>query len=291
MSANPGTLTVAPGATTGNTAYVSVKPTNGFTGDVALTYSVSGPSGATSPPTVTFTTTPLDITGQSALSSALSIATTSTTTTGDYTVTVTGTGASVTSTATFIVDVTTAPPPSFALTPSPTSLTLAAGATTGNTTAISVAPSGGFTGTVVLTCAVTTSPANANDPPTCSAPDASVTGTGSVSSTLTVTTTATTTSALRHPLDKFFAAGGGIVVAGLLLFGIPARRRNWRSILAILLFAGVAGFGIGCGSGGGGGGGGGGTTVPGTTAGAYVLTVTGTSGSLTETTTVNLTVN
>jgi hypothetical protein len=33
------------------------------------------------------------------------------------------------------------------------------------------------------------------------------------------------------------------------------------------------------------------TTIPGTTAGNYVLTVTGTSGSLTATTTVNITVN
>ena len=83
-----------------------------------------------------------------------------------------------------------------------------------------------------------------------------------------------------------------MALAGLLFFGIPARRRKWRSILVILVFAGIAGLGIGCGSGNsGGGGGGGGTTIPGTTAGNYVLTVTGTSGSLTATTTVNLTVN
>ena len=86
-----------------------------------------------------------------------------------------------------------------------------------------------------------------------------------------------------------------MALAGLLFFGIPARRRKWRSILVILVFAGIAGLGIGCGGGGssngGGGGGGGGTTIPGTTAGNYVLTVTGTSGSLSATTTVNLTVN
>jgi hypothetical protein len=173
---------------------------------------------------------------------------------------------------------------------------LAPGATTGNTSTITVAPSGGFTGTVTFSCAVTTSPSGAAKLPTCSAPSASVTGTGAATATLTVNTTATTTSALDRPLNKFFAAGGGIAVAALLFFGIPARRRKWRSILAILIFAGIVGFGIGCGGssgsgGGGGGGGGGGTTTPGTTTGAYVLTVTGSSGSLTETTTVNVTVN
>jgi hypothetical protein len=80
------------------------------------------------------------------------------------------------------------------------------------------------------------------------------------------------------------------VVAGLFFLGIPARRKKWRSLLVILLFAGIAGLSIGCGSGGNGGGGGGGTTILGTTAGNYVLTVTGTSGSLSAQTTVNLTV-
>jgi hypothetical protein len=81
-----------------------------------------------------------------------------------------------------------------------------------------------------------------------------------------------------------------------LFFGIPARRRSWRTILGVLLFATIIGMGIGCGGGGGnsgGGGGGGGTTTPGTTAGAYVITVTGTdaaTGKLTESTTVNVTV-
>ena len=171
-------------------------------------------------------------------------------------------------------------------------LTLNAGATTGNASTVTVTPSGNFTGNVTFNCAVTTALANANDPPACSVGSANVTGTSAVSTTLTVTTTATRTSASHRPLNKFFTAGGGVALAGLLFFGIPARRRKWRSILVILVFAGIAGLGIGCGSGNsGGGGGGGGTTIPGTTAGNYVLTVTGTSGSLTATTTVNLTVN
>ncbi|MGH9586900.1 MAG: protease pro-enzyme activation domain-containing protein, partial [Acidobacteriaceae bacterium] len=288
VNANAGTLTVGPGATTGNTEYVSVMPSNGFTGAVALTAAVtSSPSGATSPPTLSFQPASVDINGDSAISSALAVATTSSTTEGNYTVEVTGTSGGQTETAQFTVNVSSA---TFALAPNPISLSLAAGATTGNTASFNVTPSGGFTGNVTFACTVKTAPANANDPPTCSASPANVTGTSAATTTLTVTTTAATTSASHNPLNKFFTVGGGVVIAGLLFFGIPARSRKWRSILVILVFAGIAGLSIGCGSGGSGsgrGGGGGGTTIPGTTAGAYVLTVTGTSGSTTATTTVN----
>lgn len=293
LSASPSTITIAPGSTSTASA-VTVTPSNGFSGNVDLTATVTGPGGATSIPTVTFNPTPLDITGQNALGSSISVATTSSTTVGNYTVTVTGTSGSTTSMATLNVVVSSSVASNFALAANPASVTLSAGATTGNTTSISVTPAGGFTGTVNLACAVTTSPSGAVDSPTCTAPAANVTGTAAVSSTLTINTTARTSGALRNPLDKLFAAGGGLVVAGLLFFGIPARRRSWRSILAVLALVGVVGLGIGCGSSGGSGGGGGGGGTTGTSAGAYVLTVTGTdaaTGQITATTTVSLTVN
>ncbi len=286
ITASP-TITLTPGATTGNTVGVSVTPSNGFTGNVALTAAVtSSPSGATSPPTLSLSPATVDITGTSALSSSMTITTTSTTTTGDYTITVTGKSGSTTETTT--VDLTISKS-TFTLTPNPVSLTVSAGATTGNTAPITVTPAGGFTGTVDFTCSVTSSPTGATDLPTCSASSVSITGTSAQTSTLTVSTTAATSGAVQYPLDKFLKAGGGIVVAALLFFGIPARRRSWRTLLIVLLFVGITGFGIGCGSSGGGGGGGGGSS--GTTAGAYVLTVTGTSGTTTASTTVNLTVN
>ena len=82
-----------------------------------------------------------------------------------------------------------------------------------------------------------------------------------------------------------------MALALVLLFGIPARRRKVRNLLgmvalAIVLVSGVASCG----------GGGSGTKVcptailPGTTPGAYVVTVTGTSGTTKATGTVNLTV-
>lgn len=291
--ASPSNVTFTPGATTGNTSNVIVTPAGGFTGNVALTAAVTAaPSGATSPPTVSFASNSLNVTGQSTFSSMMSIATTSSTTTGNYTITVTGASGSANETTALNVIVGTPTPANFALTNSGNITITSPGATTGNTSTLTVTPSGSFTGMVNFTCAVTTSPAGAIDPPTCSAPAANVTGTGAVTSTLTANTTAKTSGALHRPLDKFFAASGGIAIAALLFFGIPARRRNWRSMIAVLLFAGLVSLGIGCGSGGSGGGGGGGTG--GTTTGAYVLTVTATdaaTGKITSSATVNLTVN
>lgn len=89
--------------------------------------------------------------------------------------------------------------------------------------------------------------------------------------------TAATASLDRQPLDRFndrfhrFAAGGGAVLACVLLLAIPARRRAWRNFLALVVVACIAAFDIGCGgsnggggsgSGGGGTGGGGGSSAP-----------------------------
>jgi hypothetical protein len=79
-----------------------------------------------------------------------------------------------------------------------------------------------------------------------------------------------------------------VVLAVLFFFGVPRRRRNWLAMLGLLLLF-VSGVAIGCG---GGSSSGGGTTPsnPGTTAGTYTVTVTGTSGANTKATTVTLTV-
>jgi hypothetical protein len=88
------------------------------------------------------------------------------------------------------------------------------------------------------------------------------------------------------------AAEGGAILALLMFFGIPARRRGWRAMVgAIVLLATLGGMAA-CGGGGSGGGGGGGN--PGTTAGSYTFTVTGTGSDpahTKETKTFTLTVN
>jgi len=184
------------------------------------------------------------------------------------------------------------PAPAFAI--SGSAVTVAAGATTGNTSTITLTPSGGFTGNVQLIAAITASPNGAVELPTLSFSTNPVSASGTT--TLTITTTAAvaatkTTSGLVNPKGpgRWYAAGGA-TLACILLFGIPAKRRSWRTTLGmLLLLVALAGSGVlACG----------GTTTsitetqatPGTTAGAYTITVIGTSGTTTEAGTVSLTV-
>ncbi len=192
---------------------------------------------------------------------------------------------SAVATATYVV---TIPAPAFIL--SATSpAAISAGGSAAST--ITITPSGGFAGTVSLSCAVTGSPASVVDAPACSATAPSaISGTSAVTATVTLTTTAASTTALVHPLRGLFTFGGGSMAA-LLLFALPARRRKWQTLFGLLLFVAFAGLGIGCSSGSTGSHVASGTPNPGTTAGSYTVTVTGTSGATTANTTVNVTVN
>lgn len=186
-------------------------------------------------------------------------------------------------TAAYTIDL---PPPGFTV--AGTAVTVSPGATSGNTSTITLTPSGGFTGTVNLTCAIT--PTAASDPATCGIPQSvTISGASAQTTTLTVNTTAAA-SAHNDAGKLFWPSVGGSVLACALLVGNPVRRRRrWQSLLGIVLLlfsinAGVAA----CGGGGSGGGGGGGNL--GTTPGAYSITVTGVSGAITQTGTVVLTV-
>jgi uncharacterized repeat protein (TIGR03803 family) len=182
-------------------------------------------------------------------------------------------------------------PPSFAVTT--TAVTINAGATSGNTSTITLTPSGGFTGNVTLTAAITSTPTGAQNPPTLSfgaTSPVSITGTSAVTATLTITTTAPTSGALAYPARPGvrWYAGGTTLAFGLLLgigIYIPARRRSWRMWLGLVLLVILAGGLLSCSSSSSGG-----TSNPGTTPGVYTVTVTGTSGSTTATNTVTLTV-
>jgi hypothetical protein len=179
---------------------------------------------------------------------------------------------------------------SFIITGTP--VTVAPGATTGNTSTITVTSSGGFTGGVTLTAAITSSPTGAQDLPTLSFGSTSpvnIIGPTAGMATLTTTTTpagCTQASQMQHGVPWYI--GGVAGLACVLLFGVPARRRSWQTVLGmlVLLLTLAAGF-TACGSGGssicnGG--------TGGTTPGIYTITVTGTSGSTTATGTVTLTV-
>ena len=194
-------------------------------------------------------------------------------------------------TGTATVTIVSPPQPSFAV--SGTSTSIAPGATTGNTATLTITPSGGFTGTIELAAAITSSPAGAHDPPTLSfgaTNPVTVTGTGSSTAVLTINTTAPTSAALKLPVrpsSRLLATGGGIL-ACVMLFGIRSKRRRWAGLLGMCLLWIVAAGGIlACG---GGGSSTGGSANPGTTAGNYTVTVTGTSGSESAVGTLTVTV-
>ena len=75
-------------------------------------------------------------------------------------------------------------------------ITVSPGEAAGNTTTVSVTPSNSFTGTVALSCAVTSSPTSATSPPSCSLSPASVSvsSTTAATSTLTADTSSITTT-------------------------------------------------------------------------------------------------
>ena len=181
-----------------------------------------------------------------------------------------------------ILSFTTTPTAYFSLLPG-APISVAPGATSGNTSTFSVSPWYGFTGTVSLSCAIT--PAAASDPPTCSVP-ATVTISGTTAQTFTLTVNTTAASAMNQPLRLPWPGEGGAVLACLALWFLPARRRRWLAMLSgVVLLCAVAGMGCG-----GSGSAGGGQTNSGTAPGTYTVTVTAVSGTMTQKGTVALTV-
>ena len=130
----------------------------------------------------------------------------------------------------------------------------------------------GYSGTVTLACTLTSSPSGATSLPTCSGPGTAL-PVGGIA-TFTVTTYGhNASSALASPRPGgigrgLFGAGGGAVLASLVLLWIPGRRRRWRSMLGVMVLMVMLGSLAGCG-------GISRTTVGATTAGTYTFTVTG----------------
>jgi hypothetical protein len=158
-----------------------------------------------------------------------------------------------------------------------------------------------YSGTVTLSCALTTYPNGAVYLPSCAFTGGStVTLSGTTTSgtaTATVSTTAATSELVYPKMPGkgrgWLGAGGGAALALLIFVGIPARRRNWRQMLGALVVMVALGSMAGCSSVSGGG-----STPPppnpGTTAGNYTFTVTGTGNPVVTpapTTTFIVTVN
>ncbi|MGA9039667.1 MAG: S53 family peptidase [Terriglobales bacterium] len=166
-----------------------------------------------------------------------------------------------------------------------TTVSIASAGGAGSST-ITVDALNGFNGTVNLTC---TPPSSATALITCSIP-ASVTVNGTnTTTTLTVNTTAAhfvpgTFSAANRGMGWFAASGGGLF-AGVLVMGVPSRRRKYTAMFGMVLLA-FAVTGVACG----GGSSSTGPTNPGTPAGNYTVVVSAVSGSISRTLNVSVTV-
>ena len=149
------------------------------------------------------------------------------------------------------------------------------------TSTVMVTPSNGFSGTVTLTCSVT-GPSGAVHPPTCGAASATLAAPG----TLTVSTTAAT-ALNQQPANgrssglfyAMFLPVGGMALLGLGSHG-PRRKRFFGFLLLGLVLSSLI-LMPACGGSSSNNTGGGGS--PGTTAGTYTITVTGTASGATQT--------
>jgi hypothetical protein len=194
-------------------------------------------------------------------------------------------------TGTASVTVTTS---AFALSATSPSASIAPGAST--TSTITVSSGTLYSGTITLTCALT-SPTGGSYAPSCSVTSGSPvtlsSGTASGTATAMVYTTAATSDLTypKLPGGGWAGAGGGAVLALLVFLGIPARRRSWRSMLGILIVMTALGSLSACG---GNVTNGGSNSNPGTSAGTYTFMVTGTGNPTVTpapTTTFTVTVN
>ncbi|HEY6448593.1 MAG TPA: protease pro-enzyme activation domain-containing protein [Acidobacteriaceae bacterium] len=284
--ANSGPLTVPEGTSSANT--LTLTPANGYTGTANITCTVTTAlANPVNPPSCSGAA--VTVTGATPVGFTVQIAASSTTSVGTYTVNVTATDASsssITAGTTFALTV-NSPPISISASGG---ISINPGATNGNSAAITITPADGYIGTVNLGCKLTAQPASATNLPTCSVTNSVViTGSAPATATLTINTSSGTNSAAVPPLKSFFL-GGGAALAFVFFFGIPARRRMWRTLFGVLA-AVVLISGIGCG----------GITQPATppggptatSAGTYVFTVTGIDAAtqvLTASTTVTVTV-
>jgi len=254
---------VPAGGTSAST--ITVVPTNAFNGTVSLTCSIT--PVVTPAPTCSFV--PASI-ASGAGTSTLTVTTSATTPTGPYSVTVAGAFGSLQHTTPVTLVVTA--PADFTIAASALApVSVSAGAS--STSTITVAPVNGFNSAVALTCIVTPAATRA---PTCALSPASV-ASGSGTSTLTVSTTAATTASVRRPSGGTLYAMW-LPVGGLALFGagLTSRRKKfWSFLFACLMFSGLI-FLSACGGSSSSGGGG----RPGTPAGTYTVTITGTAPGL-----------
>lgn len=279
--ATPSPLTVATSSTTpaNNTTTLQFTSYNGFSGTINLACNISSTSlsGGTASCSPLSTSVNLSSGGTASVPFAVSDAIG-----GSGTTTLQLTGGGVPSGGSSVYPANVSVPvtfvaPSFTLSPGSQSLSITSGATTGNTNVITLASVNGFSGTVTATCMVSTGTAFYQ--PTCSTGTGSTALTPAANGNVTVTINSTTAVTAAHSGTAQAGLGApgnwrlGLASAlMLLLVLLPLRRRvRWLPLAMLLLAAGLLPL-SGCGKGG--------TTAPApvthSSAGTYVVTVTGT---------------
>jgi subtilase family serine protease len=131
----------------------------------------------------------------------------------------------------------------FGLTPCTTSTSVNSGTTASGIT-FTVTPANGFSGPVALAINATTSIAASF---AFSAASVNVTSGTPATSTLTITASQSASANLRDggPASRWYTAGSGAALAGILLLTLP-RRRRWTPLVVLLLSIGVVSV-SGCG--------------------------------------------
>ena len=271
---NGGNISVTAGLD-GNSS-LTLTPSGGFLGQVNLACFVSG-----APTGISCSAPPIYITSTAAASTSLLLITNSFSPAGSYTINVTasdeGTGKITASTGLTLT--LTAASPGLLLSES-NNIIVNPGATTGNTSTIYVTSENGFTGAVDLSCSLISSPAGASDLPACSITSpVNIPTPTTATAMLSVRTTGPTSASLEHRLGGQLFAGGGSILALVIFFGFPIRRRGWCKLLTLVAVLIITSAMVACGGGGGSGGAGGanggsgGQSVSGTTPGSYTFTV------------------
>jgi hypothetical protein len=269
-AASPGTITVVPG--TSSPVTMQVTASGPFSGMVALSCNTPA-SGVTCSFAPSGTVSP---TSASPVAVTVTVSTTANTAPGQYSLIISGNSSGAPAAKTQTVGLSVG---DFSVSASTPTNTVKAGATA--TYPLTIAPLGGsFTSAISFSCSGLPSRSSCTFNPTTFTP-----GSSSGTVTLSIATTAAVVAGL-HPWQ-----GGSLFYASILpLFGIVlasrkkprARLSGWGGacILALLLLTGCGGGSSGSNP----------QPTPGTPPGTYTVTVQATSGTLSHSTTVTLTV-
>jgi kumamolisin len=211
LAASPTSVSVVVGNS--GTSTITTAVSGGF--DAAIVLTASGqPTGVT----VSFSPSSIAAPGSGTSTATLAVA--STTTPGTYTITVSGAGGGITHTATISLTVTSAPVPAFTLAASPTSVSVAQGSTGKST--ITTLVSGGFSSAIALSASGMPTGVTAAFSPT------SIAAPGSGTSTLTLTVAST--AAAGTSTITITGTGGGITHTATVSLTVTAAAQGTFTI-------------------------------------------------------------